>query len=502
MKPVQSSSSRVRPASTILPIGVLLLGIWSTSCSDVLKPEETAPLSSTLQDASQQTGASQDRIETRLIERHWQATSIGQDGEIESFPAPEGTVLISGSGSGFGDRNDSIRFVFHPLRENGFVAARLTRDKASVPVETGLMIREDLTAESRFASISLRADGTLVFRGRAERNQPPFEQMAALPLDAIWLKLVREGDALVGWYSADGEDWIQLSASTVPMAAIVNAGLAVSARSDGLPDIAAFTEISLLDVRLSSPSQGSPALLPNTPVLQPTIFVHGTDIRRVEFFSSTQRIGEVHRAPFEFSWTNSLAGRHQVLALVTDIAGRQVFTESVELTLKLSPARVRYLAVDETTQGDWKGHYGELGFLIISERTNLPPAVSIVPSHHEEFAWAHTTQNRALTRVDASGRIAATWYSKKQFAIDLRFLDGLKHRVALYFLDWDTENQRMQTVSVFDAQNQTPIDQQLISSFSAGKYMLWELQGDVRMTITSTGHGVAVLSGIFVDPPE
>jgi len=62
-----------------------------------------------------------------------------------------------------------------------------------------------------------------------------------------WLKLVRAGDVMTTFYSADGLNWIQLGTSTVPLPATLYVGLAVTSHSDGVLCTANFDHLNLDD---------------------------------------------------------------------------------------------------------------------------------------------------------------------------------------------------------------------------------------------------------------
>jgi hypothetical protein len=60
-----------------------------------------------------------------------------------------------------------------------------------------------------------------------------------------WLKLERRGSAFNGYGAADGTNWTLLSSVTIPMAATIYAGLAVSAHNNALLSTATFDNIQL-----------------------------------------------------------------------------------------------------------------------------------------------------------------------------------------------------------------------------------------------------------------
>src|SRR6185503_4161139 len=108
---------------------------------------------------------------------------------------------------------------------------------------------------------------------------------------------------------------------------------------------------------------------------------------------------------------------------------------------------------------------------------------------------------RALQKAAASDRIASTWYAADSFAIDINLTDGSSHRVALYGLDWDTTNGRIQSVDILDAVSGSLLDHRTLATFSNGQYLVWNLSGRVKIRITRAGTVNVAASGIFFDLP-
>jgi len=131
----------------------------------------------------------------------------------------------------------------------------------------------------------------------------------------------------------------------------------------------------------------------------------------------------------------------------------------------------------------------------------LPPFADVSTDAAQSFVWLDAAEEtRALARPTAIGRLAAAWHAEDSYALRLRLLDGQTHRVAIYFLDWDSNNARSQEIQVLDSESSNVLDAQTVSSFSEGKYFVWALQGDVTIKISAAGEGNAVSSGVFLDP--
>ena len=102
---------------------------------------------------------------------------------------------------------------------------------------------------------------------------------------------------------------------------------------------------------------------------------------------------------------------------------------------------------------------------------------------------------RALQKGAATDRIASTWFAPTSFNIDINLLDGNWHQVGVYCLDWGGNNVRVQTIEVLDGATGGLFDSRTVSSFSGGKYLVWNLKGHVKIRVTKTAGDNAVVSG-------
>jgi len=186
---------------------------------------------------------------------------------------------------------------------------------------------------------------------------------------------------------------------------------------------------------------------------------------------------------------------------ITASDGNLSHSTNATLVVSLSgPAGAIFLTNNVTTQGTWKGVYGAQGFAIADHATSYPSYAQVTLSGQSNYTWRNsTTDVRALQKATGSGRIASTWYAANSFEMDINLTDGNSHRVALYNLDWDTTNGRIQTIDILDAVSGSMLDSRTLSTFSNGQYLVWRLTGRVKIRITRSGTYNVVVSGIFFD---
>ena len=165
-----------------------------------------------------------------------------------------------------------------------------------------------------------------------------------------------------------------------------------------------------------------------------------------------------------------------------------------------SGSTATFVKTDNATVGTWKGAYGADGYNVINDTAGYPTYVTVTPSGNSPWTWSFSTNDvRALQKAASStSRIAACWYAFGAFTIDLAFKDNLPHQVAIYLLDYDQYgNGRTQQVDILDGSGKV-LDTRLVSGFSGGRYLVWNLSGHVVIRFTNTNSASnAVLSGIF-----
>lgn len=166
---------------------------------------------------------------------------------------------------------------------------------------------------------------------------------------------------------------------------------------------------------------------------------------------------------------------------------------------KIEPKAV-FVRKDTSARGDWKGKFGSDGFHIIGDAVKYPPYAVVTSNGHDRFEWGDsTTDPRGLQRQAGGGRVPACWFSDSNFTVEVNFVDGRTHRLALYCVDWDT-TERSQKVEILDPNTGAVLDTRTISGFNSGAYLVWDVQGRVQVRISRTGGNNAVLMGLFFDP--
>jgi hypothetical protein len=161
-----------------------------------------------------------------------------------------------------------------------------------------------------------------------------------------------------------------------------------------------------------------------------------------------------------------------------------------------------FVKTDTTTQGNWKSVYGTDGFNVIANSNKYPSYAQVSVTGKSDWTWTQSsTETRCSQKAGtATDRIAASWESPTSYTINVNFADGNTHQLAMYFLDWD-RNGRSQTVEILDATNNTVLNTQNLSAFTEGKYLVWNIRGNVKIRLTKLAGYNATLQGMFFDAP-
>ncbi len=174
-----------------------------------------------------------DPLDFGLLSEDWAATDIGEVSIPGAAGQSNGTFALRVAAADIGGTADRLHFVWHPLRGGGEIAVRvLGLEAGDLEAKTGVMIRETLQPNARFAFAQLTADGKARLHSRAQAGGEAVRTEALdCPLPC-WLKLARSNALFIAYCSADGVDWRELGRSEIGGTEDWQAGLALSSHSD------------------------------------------------------------------------------------------------------------------------------------------------------------------------------------------------------------------------------------------------------------------------------
>ncbi|WP_438444164.1 pectinesterase family protein [Gorillibacterium sp. sgz5001074] len=165
----------------------------------------------------------------------WQSADIGTPGIAghTQLGAASREVTVKSAGD-IGGRMDSFHFAYQTLTGNGEIVARVDSITATDDgAEAGVMVREDLEADSPFVGLLIPyvkyGKKSVVIKRMSEGGAASTVEPDAFINTPYWVKLVRLGDTLTSLVSDNGNDWIVIDSTVLPLPETVYIGLAADA---------------------------------------------------------------------------------------------------------------------------------------------------------------------------------------------------------------------------------------------------------------------------------
>lgn len=178
---------------------------------------------------------------------------IGAVGVVGSTALANGVYTVKGSGSDIYFASDSFQFAYTSITGDGEIRARVTsQTNTAAWAKAGVMMRETLTGGSRHATTYITpyetrngfemlkrtaTSGATTDIGGPANNAPPNN----------WVRLVRVGNTITGYASANGTTWTQIHAATyTSLPASLYFGLAVTSVNNSVLGTATFDNVQII----------------------------------------------------------------------------------------------------------------------------------------------------------------------------------------------------------------------------------------------------------------
>jgi regulation of enolase protein 1 (concanavalin A-like superfamily) len=224
----------IGPSTYALTIGAdTMHGSYYGGLIDEVRIYNRALSSTEIQtDMSRPVGAA-----AKSIPLPWNNTDIGAVGTVGSAGFSNNVFTVNGAGS-FNSTSDSFQFVYQPLSGDGEISAQLSSASGSA-YTAGVMIREALTPNSRYAFIGASNGKMRRQRRTSTGGSSTSTSWSSANFPNVWVRLVRSGNTITRYQSADGVTWTAVDSYTGSMASEIYMGLAVA--SNGTTNLAKGT---------------------------------------------------------------------------------------------------------------------------------------------------------------------------------------------------------------------------------------------------------------------
>ena len=176
----------------------------------------------------------------------WSNRDIGSVPGTGAAGSSAGTYTIVGNGADIWDTADQFHFVYQPLIGDGTITARVaTQEQSDGWAKAGVMIRESLNANSRHAMMVVTPENGTAFQSRSGTGGTTTNVNDGTARAPYWVRIVRTGNSLGGFHSADGVNWTLQGTATITMGSSVYIGLAASSKNTAELGTVTFTNVTL-----------------------------------------------------------------------------------------------------------------------------------------------------------------------------------------------------------------------------------------------------------------
>ena len=110
-----------------------------------------------------------------------------------------------GAGTDIGGNGDQFRFIYQTLEGDVELVARVdSLERTSPWAKAGLMIRDELTAGAKHASVLITPNKAALFLRRIADGATTSQTTVQTGDAPVWLRIVRKGNAFTVYRSANG----------------------------------------------------------------------------------------------------------------------------------------------------------------------------------------------------------------------------------------------------------------------------------------------------------
>ncbi|MGH9411979.1 MAG: Ig-like domain-containing protein, partial [Vicinamibacterales bacterium] len=178
----------------------------------------------------------------------WADADAGATGATGGAQSSSDTFTVTGAGADVWGTADAFNFAYTPLSGDGTIVARVASIQAvNAWTKAGVMIRTSLSPSAAYAFmlVASSAEKGVPFQRRTADGASAVSTPGSQSTAPRWVKLVRSGDTISGYESADGVSWTPVGTDTFTMDPDVLVGLAVSSHVAGTDATATFDHVSI-----------------------------------------------------------------------------------------------------------------------------------------------------------------------------------------------------------------------------------------------------------------
>ena len=273
----------------------------------------------------------------------WQAQAIGNVGVAGSASYTNGTFTLKGSGADINGTNDAFFYTYQKLSGDGEIKARVgSVQNTAVGAKAGVMLRTSLADNSAHSLMSVSPIEGVAFERRDETGFGTALVSGGGIIPPRWVRLVRRGNQITGYHSADGNTWTFVSTATLNFPGEILVGLAVTAANNAALCTAVFDNVSISKivtnqsptVNFTGPLNSATFTTPATIRLIANAADSDGSISKVEFFNGSTLINTQTTSPYDYTWSNVQPGPYTLTARATDNRSAVTTSSPITVTVK------------------------------------------------------------------------------------------------------------------------------------------------------------------------
>ncbi len=180
------------------------------------------------------------------LPRGWSDADIGDVGLPGETTFLNGNFHLLASGGDIWENADTFRFAYKPLAGDGEIVARVAAFQYTDPwAKAGVMLRENISAGSKYAFAAFTGQGGSVFQSRTAADNLTTSADGPAAKLPHWVKLTRRGNIFSGYVSADAGTWELAGSVTNAMSKNLLVGFAVSAHNNSVLNSTLFDNVTI-----------------------------------------------------------------------------------------------------------------------------------------------------------------------------------------------------------------------------------------------------------------
>jgi regulation of enolase protein 1 (concanavalin A-like superfamily) len=260
----------------------------------------------------------------------WSSSDVGAPTSSGSATHSNGVFTVTGAGTDIWGRTDQFQFVYRAVTGDAEIIARVpSLATGNAGAKAGVMLRESLNPDARYTMTLLAVGAGSHFQRRPTVGGATIDTTGPAVTAPAWVRLVRQGDWMVGYASTDGRTWTGIGAETIPMGATVYVGFAVTSHNAAARTQATFDSVTVTGasgnqspaVSLTQPSNGAQVTAPATVMLAASASDPENRTSRVDFYVEGTMIASDASAPYSAPWSAQSPGTYALSAVVYDADG-------------------------------------------------------------------------------------------------------------------------------------------------------------------------------------